>query len=123
MTDNSLAITNGYEIEAIRGLCWVPRESSYLWLLGEFKSSSNYTPGRVTGKANSLLRMVPHAWLYSHLMDTLHGTTTNVTRDLMWAFALCRYRSGFNHIPSLTTAGSLQTKPRATCWTMKPLPV
>ena len=33
----------------------------------------------------------------------------------MWAFALC--------IQSLTTAGSLQTKLKATCWRMKPLPV
>ena len=46
-------------------------------------SSSNYTPGRATGRANSLLRMVPHAWLYSHLMDTSVGTSENSDHKLV----------------------------------------
>jgi len=77
-------------IEAIRGVSREEMKALNCWLLVVARrihcwtmSSSTYTPGRATGRANSLLRMVPHAWLYSHLMDTSVDTSVNSDHKLV----------------------------------------
>jgi len=182
--------------------CWsvVVTRRIYCWIM----STSNYTPGRVTGRDNSFLRIPCHGFFsgylselswYLHLQvqctysfsqlthtyvvsstgnnsrrcgqqkDTWptgrrnsitvnfcttikwqwsqwsqqcsqnHCAPSHSTRRTTWNNRKCNKQHnvqglcclyiilGFTHVQSLTTAGSLQTKLRATCWRMKPLPV